>query len=196
MTTKKKIVLAIFGPLIIILIFYALVDFVFFPNRYDPITTKVVDADTGEPIDGAVIMAEWTNTKGIGLTYTVSYKIEEVITDENGMARLEGIPTGKASLYAVAVYKKGYFLWSNKHTFPETQHHTDYKWKDNYIFQLERFVLKDYKPKYPYMKHTEFIGRATGLIKSHKPLISKASYWENLEASKERSRRYRDRRRN
>ncbi len=153
-----------------------------FSTYYGPITTKVVDAETGEPIEGAVVMAEWTNTKGMpGLSYTVSYKVEEVITDSEGVARLKGIPKGAASLDVVAVYKKGYVLWSDHNVFAGSRQLTVFEWKDNYVFEMARF-----KPEYSYDKHKSFIHSAIRLGRGDKKAIAKAYHWEGKEASKER----------
>ena len=47
------------------------------------ITGTVVDAETGQPIEGAVVLVEWTMTKGVpGMSHTESYKIVEEITDK------------------------------------------------------------------------------------------------------------------
>lgn len=161
----------------------------FLLSCYADIIGIVVDDETGEPIEGAVIMAEWTKTKGLGLTYTKSYRVVEVVTDKEGSTKISGIPAFDSlspfiDLGSVAVYKKGYVLWSNNHTFPGTKHHTDFKWRNNYVFRLERF-----KPEYSYLKHTSFIGRAISSGLGDKKLLSEASYWENLEASKERDKR-------
>jgi hypothetical protein len=49
-------------------------------------TGTVQDAETGAPIEGAVVFVEWTKTKGLpGLTSTKVYKIVEVETDKDGV---------------------------------------------------------------------------------------------------------------
>ncbi|MBI5748930.1 MAG: hypothetical protein HZA00_07370, partial [Nitrospinae bacterium] len=58
---------------------------------YAEITGTIVDAETGEPIEGAVVLVEWTKTKGLGLTYTQSYQVVEVITDKDGKATVSGV---------------------------------------------------------------------------------------------------------
>ena len=159
---------------------------------YGTITGKVVDDETGEPIEGAVIMAEWTETKGmIGLSHTMSYKVVEVVTDKDGKAIIPGVKEGKAIIMGiskpyiesptVAVYKKGYVLWSNNHIFPGTKHHTDFKWRNNYVFRLERF-----KPEYSYRSHVSFIRRAIASGFGDKKLTLEAFEWERKKASEER----------
>jgi len=53
---------------------------------YPEMTGTVQDAETGAPIEGAVVFVEWTKTKGLpGLTSTKVYKIVEVETDKDGV---------------------------------------------------------------------------------------------------------------
>lgn len=151
---------------------------------YGPITGRVIDAETGEPIEGAVIMVEWTKTKGIGLSHTESYKVIEVLTDKDGNAEMEGVDAFFVDLVRVAVYKKGYVLWSNNNVFKGSRTLTSFEWKNNYIFKLNRF-----KPEYSYIDHTSFISSAIGSGLSEKKMIEEASYWEDLESSKERDKR-------
>ena len=157
---------------------------------YADITGIVVDAETGKPIEGAIIMVEWTKTTGLGLTSTKSYKVVEVVTDKEGKAKIEGLfdLSPFIDLGSVAVYKKGYVLWSHNNVFAGSRMLTGFEWKNNYVFKLARF-----KPEYSYLKHTSFIGRATGV--GYTPLINEASSWEGKKASKERDERDRRRRR-
>ncbi len=50
---------------------------------YLPVSGQVVDAETNKPIEGAVVLVEWTKTKGYGLTYTESYKVAETLTENS-----------------------------------------------------------------------------------------------------------------
>ena len=180
---KKRTIIILIMLLVVVALFCMLYILKIYPfsTYYGPITTKVVDAETGEPIEGAVVMVEWVNVKGMpGLSYTVSYKVEEVITDSEGIARLAGIPKGAASLDVVAIYKKGYVLWSNHNVFAGSRQLTVFEWKDNYVFEMARF-----KPEYSYNKHTSFIGSVIS-AKSEKKLISEAYRWERKKALEER----------
>lgn len=136
---------------------------------YPSITTTVVDAETGKPIEGAVVLAEWTITKGYGFTGTFSYTVVEVLTDKDGKAHIEG--TWRSTHRPdVTVYKKGYVAWSDKVIFPDLKPREDFKWKDGYVFRLERF-----KPEYSYDEHQDFIGNAihTNLDTKNKQLFLK-----------------------
>ncbi len=148
---------------------------------YGQITARVVDADTGDPIEGAVIMVEWTKTKGIGLTHTESYKVVEVLSDKEGKAEISGVDAFFVDLARVAVYKKGYVLWSNNNVFKGSRTLTTFEWKDNYTFKLNRF-----KPEYSYIDHGLFIDSAISAGFGDKKLIYEATEWEGKKASKER----------
>ena len=119
---------------------------------YGKITGTVVDAETGRPIEGAVVLAEWTKTHGIGDHQTEVYKVIEKLTDSAGKVTLEGVPDILIAPPGVTVYKKGYVAWNNEYVFPDNKKRTDFKWKDGYVFKLEKF-----KPEYSYIDHQSFV---------------------------------------
>ena len=123
---------------------------------YGKITGTVVDAETGKPIEGAVVLAEWTMTKGIGDHHTEVYKVIEKLTDSEGKVTIEGVSNIFVDSPGLTVYKKGYVAWNNEHTFPEYKKRTDFKWKNGYVFKLERF-----KPEYSYDEHESFVSSST-----------------------------------
>ncbi len=53
---------------------------------YLPTTGTVVDAESGAPIEGAVLLVEWTKTNvgGGADPYTTSYKVAEAVSDKDG----------------------------------------------------------------------------------------------------------------
>ena len=117
------------------------------------ITGIVVDAETGKPIEDAVILVEWLTTKGLpGMSYRESYKVVQALTDKEGKASIEGVSSPMVSAPRVTVYKKGYVAWNNEYIFPDWKKRTDFKWGNNYVFKLEKF-----KPEYSYKKHVSFL---------------------------------------
>jgi hypothetical protein len=164
--------------------------FLFLINIYPGMMGKVIDAETGEPIEGAVIMMEWTETKGVpGMTYTESYKVIEVVTDKEGRAWIRGVYNPFVNLGSLVVYKKGYVAWGKDYIFPDYKKRTDFRWCCFYkVFKLERF-----KPEYSYIDHTSFIDSAAASHSGHKELINEAIRWEEIESSKERDRKRRKR---
>jgi hypothetical protein len=145
------------------------------------ISVNVIDAETEKPVQDAVIMAEWTDKKGIGLSHTESYKVVEVLTDAEGRATIAGPLNPFVSPARFVAYKKGYVLWSKNYIFPGYVKRTDFRWEDDYTIKLERF-----KPEYTYIDHISFIRSESRSSSGDKALIREAYDWESKEASKER----------
>ena len=114
---------------------------------------KVIDAETDKPIEGAVVLVEWTATKGLpGLTHTESVKVIEAVTDKEGKFIITGALKHTPH---VTIYKKGYVAWNNKYIFPDYKKRTDFKLKNGQVFRLERF-----KSVYSFLAHQSFVERA------------------------------------
>lgn len=154
---------------------------------YGTITGTVVDAETGQPIEGAVVLVEWTVTKGLGLTYTESYKVIEALTDKGGKVTISGVFNPLVNSPRVTVYKNGYVAWNNEYIFPDYKKRPDFKWKNEYVFRLDKF-----KPEYSYDKHIFFIHSAIGLGQGEKKLILKAIDWEESKAAEERQSQHKE----
>lgn len=118
---------------------------------YSPITGTVVDAHSGKPIEGAVVLVEWTRTKGIGFSATYSHKFAETLTDKEGKFRLPGAYNPLVKSPDLAIYKKGYVTWSNKYIFPAREKRSDFLWQSGSIYELENF-----KDSYSYVDHQMF----------------------------------------
>ena len=60
--------------------------------QFAPIEATVVDAETGVPIEGAVVTANWELVKGSldGPRYFGQLDVKETVTDKNGRFRFEG----------------------------------------------------------------------------------------------------------
>ncbi len=151
---------------------------------YAEVTGVVVDAETGQPIEGAVVLVEWTITKGFpGMTYTESYKVVELVSDKEGKVTL---PEGRLNPFAappdVTVYKRGYVAWNNHFIFPNFRERTDYKWQEGFVFRLEIF-----RAEYSHYKHVIFINSAihSGMALGQKNLMKSATQWERFKALEE-----------
>ena len=118
---------------------------------YFGITGRVIDAETNLPIEGAVVLVEWTKTKGIGLTYTESDKVAEVLSDKDGKFGLPGCYNPFANPPALAIYKKGYVTWSNRWIFPGWKKRTEFNWESGKIYKLDKF-----KDTFSYIDHYGF----------------------------------------
>lgn len=147
---------------------------------YPGITGKVVDAQTGKPIEGAVVVAEWSITKGfLGLYYSETYKVNETVTDQDGKFSLSGVYNPLVERPQFVIYKKGYIAWRNDRIFPSWKERSDFIWRSNNVYRLKRFVRG-----YLHNKHTSFITSGiSGLDASSK--LMQAHSWERKLAQKE-----------
>jgi hypothetical protein len=82
---------------------------------------QVLEAQTGQPIPGAVVLGVWTRIAGIpGMHHTELVGVREVETDAEGRFTLER-PSSRYNREdgeSVTVYKFGYLAWNNLFTFP------------------------------------------------------------------------------
>lgn len=79
-------------------------------------TFRVLDAETKQPIEGAVALAEWTSTGGLpGLSHTSTAKVAEDVSDSEGNL---SIPRAWGFLALqtphIKIYKPGYVGWDSK----------------------------------------------------------------------------------
>lgn len=150
---------------------------------YASMSGTVVDAETGKPIEGAVVLVEWTYTSGkwMGLRSTSSYKVVETITDKEGKFKVSDVLNPFVDPPHVTIYKKGYVAWNNEYIFPDYKKREDFQWRSGYVFRLEHF-----KPEYKYANHTFFIHTAIRLGLGEKKLIINAIDWEESKAFEER----------
>lgn len=150
---------------------------------YAGMTGRVIDAETQQPLEGAIVLVEWTKTGGYPFSATTSVHAVEVVSDNDGKVELPGISDLFVNPPHVTVYKQGYVAWNDQFIFPPGYtERTDFKWENNYIFKMEKF-----KPGYSYDSHTSFLSSAirTGSIEQ-KSNIMKAIRWEKELAFKER----------
>jgi hypothetical protein len=136
-------------------------------------TAIIVDDETGEPIEGAIALAQWIKTKFNfegGFTYVS--KARETVSDKEGKIHITGywmwIPfTGKPTL---TVYKPGYALWNSEE---EAVPRPVYKPKDfsssNNVVRLVKFekaaaewrelAHTEFQGKYPHILHSYFLSK-------------------------------------
>ncbi len=142
------------------------------------ISGTVIDAETGKPIEGAVIHADWAMRKGVpGLQYSQDYAVAESVSDNEGKFKVSGVINPFVSPPTVVIYKKGYVAWRNDYIFPDYQHREGSEWKGGRVIKLERFK------NYSHSKHEAFITMALSINSSLK--LYKAYSWEDILATKE-----------
>lgn len=119
---------------------------------YLPISGRIVDAETNNPIEGAVVLVEWTKTKGIGLTYAESCKVAEMMTGKDGKFIVPGVFAMSVNSPDLTIYKQGYVAWNNKRIYPKNNKRADFEWRNKAIVKLEKI-----KEPFHYYEHYSFI---------------------------------------
>ena len=139
------------------------------------VSGTVVDAETGKPIEGAVVLVEWTRRVGIGDYHTVSVRIAETVADKEGKFTAFGPLHPFVDPPNVTVYKRGYVAWNSKITFPDYKVRTDFKWRNGYEFKLQNF-----KPVFTHDAHVTFILRSYSFGLGANSKFQEAWQWETL----------------
>lgn len=150
---------------------------------YLPISGKVIDAETQQPIDSAVVLVQWTEQHGFGFTYHTVYKMSETETDKNGKFSLPGAYSPFIDPPDLVIYKSGFVAWRNDFIFPGYQKRSDNdRWQHNGVYKLEKF-----KDEYSRSQHSMFMD--TGIMDmnfNRIPKFANVSRDESIKATKQR----------
>jgi hypothetical protein len=115
------------------------------------IRARVLDAETRQPIAGAVVRGVWTKLVGVpGLTSHELTGSQETETDADGRFTLDRRPSSDDG-ESVLVYRFGYVAWSNLSTFPARLRRKSHDIPDDIL--LERFPESE-----SHYEHLLFIG--------------------------------------
>lgn len=107
---------------------------------YSNINGKVVDNATGQPIEGAVVVAQWVKTRGIpGMPIHDLHKITETLTNKEGTFSISGTFGVLIDPPEMIIYKGGYIPWRNDMIFPGGRDSLakDHEWKNNVTYALD-----------------------------------------------------------
>ena len=139
---------------------------------------KVIDAQTGEPVEGAVVAIKWIRYK-IGPpgypTPKERYGTTENVTDTQGSYTIPYYPIGT---HFMGVYKSGYVCWSSDTIFnPDGKNEDEMfvrRWEE-----VDSGMVVKLEPKtadFPKLKHASFVVQDVGikLSSSPTPLFNKA----------------------
>lgn len=147
---------------------------------YQSITGQVFDGETGKPVEGAVVLVQWTKTHGLGLSYHTVHKIIEIGTDKNGKFKVPGTHSLLVDPPQMVIYKKGYVAWRNDYIFPDYTRRQDFKWGGHNSYKLERF-----RENYSREQHYIFMGHGIiGTSLEQTPKFVAAEIEEHGEAQK------------
>ncbi len=112
-------------------------------SYYSGISGKVVDSVTGKPIEGAIVVAQWTAARGwLGEQQRELHKIVETLTDKEGKFSLSGTMGFALDPPEMIIYKEGYIPWRNDMVFPSCNIVKDHEWKNNVVYNLSTMTNK------------------------------------------------------
>lgn len=158
-----------------------------FTGCYLPIRGRVIDAETNEPIEGAVVLAEWNEEEGLpGFSGTSVYKIVEAETDKRGKFFLTGTFYPLVNRPYLVIYKQGYVAWRNDLVFPQFTLRKDYDvWEHGREYKLERF-----KESYSREQHSSFMQSGiNGANLEQTPKYYTGLKYESIAGRQERNKR-------
>jgi hypothetical protein len=157
---------------------------------YPGINGKVVDTETGQPLEGAVVVAQWRKTRGIpGLQYSDLHKAAETSTDKEGAFSFSGTFGLLLEPPRMLIYKEGYIPWRNDSIFPSSNIVKDNEWNNEVTYKLDVFSDKyTFKQLYSFMSYGIKVSgwRETPI---YDDLMKKASKLEQIEIEKQMEKR-------
>ena len=146
-----------------------------------PFDGRVLDADTGRPVAGAMIYASWSFVGGTGLLTPAGWREAVATTDANGryqVAALRDAPRDHdarlADLILVA-YKKGYVAYRSDRRFDDFGPRADFTQRSN-VIKLDRW-----RSDLSHVRHLRYVGGGAAL--------AALTSWEQPEAAAELSQR-------
>ncbi len=138
---------------------------------------KVVDAETGKPIKGALILAT-----GGGLGYVPPMNtVSEGLSDENGDIELSGNFPMLERPPNIMLYKQGYVVISDERAIADRYNQlVGFKWDNGYVFKMRSWdSYKKCDPRASHSAHYHFIyGRALSAQKQGKGTLLDLISWE------------------
>ena len=122
---------------------------------YPGIKGTVIDGVTGQPIEGALAVAQWTKKHGLwGMQYNDLYKSIETLSNKEGMFSLSGVYDPFVEPPIMIIYKEGYAPWRNDMVFPGGHLTKDNEWKHGVTYKLGVFTSNyTYEQLYQFMDY-------------------------------------------
>jgi len=147
-----------------------------FPGRNADLAAKVIDVDTGKPVQGAVGLAVWRGEDN------AVKRIEEAASDEKGNLYIHGFWKGGDP--DLTVYKPGYVCWNRRTVFVDNLFRAT---RTNFS-EKNRFAgMKKWPEGFSFLTHRQFIEGTThaDYRNAAKQLFAKAITYENQFAARE-----------
>ncbi len=114
---------------------------------------QIIDAETGMPIEGAVVAISWhkIGSGPPGLAGTEDVENEEAISGVQGSFEVPKYSTLFGKKFEMVIYRKGYVCWHSKYIFPSYEKRKDFRLRDGMKISLEPF-----KEQYSREDHARF----------------------------------------
>jgi hypothetical protein len=130
------------------------------------VTGRVLDAETGRPIAGAVVAIRWLQDRSDDASAPDdTLEATQDFSDRNGTFRIPQYP-GKP--YVMGVYKKGYVCWSNRDRFlPDESKAGRSRLLASQLVHVEdgmAIQLKPFKKEYRRDEHAGFTMEVAGAV--------------------------------
>jgi hypothetical protein len=127
-----------------------------------PFRGRVVEAETGEPVSGAVVYATWTLRRGYGMTLPAGHREHITSTDERGMYEVPalGEPRGGARItdFALVIYKRGFIAYRSDRRFADLGPRRDFAQIGNEV------ELARWRDQLSHVHHLRYVGGGTALV--------------------------------
>ncbi|WP_428262457.1 hypothetical protein [Haliangium sp.] len=140
-----------------------------------PFHGKVLEADTGQPVAGALVYATWTLRSGYGMTLPAGYHELVTNTDADGIyqiPRLEAPGGGvRVTDFYLVIYKRGYVAYRSDRRFSDLGPRHDFAQTDNHV------TLERWRGELSHARHLRYVGGG--------PAIAALTGWEAEEAAAE-----------
>jgi hypothetical protein len=142
-----------------------------------PYEGRVIDADSGRPIEGALVVCSWGFHRGVGNQAPEAVRTSETRTDPDGhyrIAQLRDLPGGlstRLARFSLIVYHRGYVAYRNDRIFHPRWRRRDFAQRNN-VVRLARW-----SPELSHARHLLFVGGT--------PSLREASSWERKAAAAE-----------
>jgi hypothetical protein len=127
------------------------------PGCAGSIQGQVLDAQTGQPVGGAIVLGVWSRIAGLpGLHHTEYVGVREAETDAEGRFVLER-PSSRYNREdgeSVTVYMPGYIAWNNLFLFPDSRRREDKR-------VPPKIALEKFPAHQSHKQHVRYIDGAT-----------------------------------
>jgi len=144
-------------------------------NLRGPYRGRVVEADTGEPVAGALVYASWTLHAGYGMTLPAGHREYVTNTDARGLYTVPSLeapgPGVRITDFDLVIYKRGYVAYRSDRRFADLGPRHDFAQVDN---QVE---LVRWREGFSHAHHLRYVGGG--------PALASLTAWEGEEAAAE-----------